>query len=107
MSTLSNVIIVLDNAPSKSGRGYVLLDKEEILYEQLQKQYDITLKQTDALCNVVTSLKSVFKYLIVGGVIVAIVIAISYFWSPDSYSVKVNGDNNKSVESGDIYGKEE
>ena len=44
MSTLSNVIIVLDNAPSKSGRGYALLDKEEILYEQLQKQYDINLK---------------------------------------------------------------
>ena len=84
-----------------------VLDKEEILYEQLQKQYDINLKQTEALCNVMNSIKSIFKYLIVGSVIVAIVIAISYFWSPDSYSIKVDGDNNKTVESGDIYGKEE
>ena len=83
------------------------MDKEEILYEQLQKQYDINLKQTEALCNVMNSIKSIFKYLIVGAVVVSIVISISYFWSPDSYSIKVDGDNNKTVESGDIYGKEE
>ena len=81
--------------PSGNGRGYALLDKEEILYEQLQKQYDINLKQTEALCNVMNSIKSIFKYLIVGAVVVSIVISISYFWSPDSYSIKVDGDNNK------------
>ena len=83
------------------------MDKEEILYEQLQKQYDINLKQTEALCNVMNSIKSIFKYLIIGSVIVAIVISISYFWSPDSYSIKVDRDKNKTEEGGDIYGKEE
>ena len=83
------------------------MEKEEVLYEQLQKQYDINLKQTEALCNVMNSIKSIFKYFIVGFTIVAVVFGISYFWSPDSYSVKVDGDNNKAVESGDIYGKEE
>ena len=104
MSTLSNVIIVLDNAPSKSGRGYALLDKEEILYEQLQKQYDINLKQTEALCNVMNSIKSIFKYLIVGAVLVSIVISISYFWSPQDLTWSINGDKNVSdscVEGGD------
>ena len=104
MSTLSNVIIILENAPSKSRRGYELLDKEEILYEQLQKQYDINLKQTEALCNVMNSIKSIFKYLIVGSVIVAIVISISYFWSPQDLTWSINGDKNVSdslVEGGD------
>ena len=104
MSTLSNVIIILENAPSKSGRGYALLDKEEILYEQLQKQYDINLKQTEALCNVMNSIKSIFKYLIVGSVIVAIVISISYFWSHQDLTWSINGDKNVSdsyVEGGD------
>ena len=72
------------------------MDKEEILYEQLQKQYDINLKQTEALCNVVTSLKSVFKYLIIGFTIVAVVIGISYFWSPQDFTWNINGNNNVS-----------
>ena len=72
------------------------MDKEEILYEQLQKQYDINLKQTEALCNVMNSIKSIFKYLIVGAVIVSIVISISYFWSPQDFTWNINGDKNVS-----------
>ena len=90
--------------PVKVEEGMSFLDKEEILYEQLQKQYDINLKQTEALCNVMNSIKSIFKYLIVGSVIVAIVISISYFWSPQDLTWSINGDKNVSdsyVEGGD------
>ena len=80
------------------------MDKEEILYNQLQKQYDINLKQTEALCNVMNSIKSIFKYLIFGAVLVSIVISISYFWSPQDLTWSINGDKNVSdsyVEGGD------
>ena len=72
------------------------MDKEEILYDQLQKQYDINLKQTEALCNVMNSIKSIFKYLIVGSVIVAIVISISYFFCFFYLTWSINGDKNVS-----------
>ena len=68
--------------------------KEEILYEQLNKQYELNKAQTNAICNVMNSIKSIFKYLIFGFVAVGIVVTISYFWSPDSYSIKVDGNEN-------------
>lgn len=74
-------------------------NKEELLYEQLEKQYELNKKQTESLCNVMNSIKSIFKYMIIGFTVILTTIIISYFWSPQDYTYNVNGNQNATAET--------
>ena len=75
------------------------MDKEltKVLLEELQRKTENEEKLIIALCGVV-------KRILTAITIISIVVAVSYFWSPQSYDEYNQDSKNYSVEGGEIDG---
>lgn len=72
-------------------------DLKKILLEQIEKQYELNKQQTEAMCNIMNSIKTIFQCLIRGITLVAIITVASYFFSPQDFTWNIEDAENTTT----------